>query len=211
MVAGESQVLEVLYDHYKDSFSNIIAREQRRDRLFVLLILIYGALVFQIRYPTAIEALGQVSLAGVTVAVADLPLSALLDATWALALVVGLKYCQTALSVERQYPYLHRLEEVIGARLGDPDLFCREGKAYLRGYPQVLNWAWFCYVVLFPLAVLAATASAVVGMWVDLDYGVLHNLFGTVAGGALVVSFALYQVIPRFGRVVAKVREWVSK
>lgn len=132
----------------------------------------FGLLVLQVQYPASVGgALGTVSLAGVKVSVKDLPLAALLDPTWLLTLLVGLKYCQTALAVERQYPYLHRLEEAIAARLGDPELFCREGKAYLRAYPTVLNWAWFCYVILFPLAALAGACLLTVVIWRDLDYG----------------------------------------
>ena len=198
----------LLHEHYKDTFTHILTREQRRDRLFVILVLMFGLLVLQVQYPASVGgALGTVSLAGVKVSVKDLPLAALLDLTWLLTLLVGLKYCQTALAVERQYPYLHRLEEAIAARLDDPELFCREGKAYLRAYPTVLNWAWFCYVILFPLAALAGACLLTVVIWRDLDYGGWHKVFATVMAAALVVSFALYQVIPRLGRAASWLRE----
>lgn len=204
--------LGLLHDHYKDTFAHILTREQRRDRLFVTLVLIFGLLVLQVQYPATVGgALGTIALAGVEVSVKDLPLAALLDMTWLLTLLVGLKYCQTALAVERQYPYLHQLEEAIAGRLSDADLFCREGKAYLRAYPTVLNWAWFCYVILFPLAVLAGTCLLMVVMWRDLDYGRWHNAFATLMAAALVVSFALYQVIPRLGRAATWLREHRKK
>src|SRR5437879_1243610 len=121
--------LALLNDHYKDTFSHILDRERRRDRLFVLLIVMFAVLVFQVQYPAAVGgALGTVSVLGVVVHVRDLPLAALLDVSWLLALLVGLKYCQTALAIERQYPYLHRLEDDIGSRLSDRELFAREGR-----------------------------------------------------------------------------------
>lgn len=197
-------VLDLLHDHYKDSFTNIRERERRRDRLFVTLVLLFTLLVLEVQYPAATDgALGTLSIGGVQVSVGDLPLAALLDVTWLMTLLVGLKYCQTALAVERQYPYLHRLEEAIGERLGDPSLFCREGAAYLHAYPTVLNWAWFCYVIVFPVALLVGTGLILTVMWRDLPYGGWHKTFSSAMAATLVLSFALYQVGPRFGRVVA--------
>ena len=200
--------LGLLHDHYKDTFSYIVDRERRRDRLFVLLILVFALLFFEVEYPAAVgETLGTISVLGVDVNIRDLPLAAILDVSWVLGLLVGLKYCQTALSVERQYPYLHRLEEEIGSRLTDPDLFSREGKAYLRAYPSVLNWAWFCYVILFPIAVLVGTLLLSVVMWRDLSYSGLAKTFASVMAAALVISFALYQVVPRLDRAL----RWFTK
>lgn len=196
-------LLGLLHEHYNNTFAHIRDREQRRDRLFVTLALMFALLVFQVQYPATVGgALGTVSVAGVELSVRDLPLEALLDVTWLLTLLVGLKYCQTALAVERQYPYLHHLEEEIATRLGDPELFCREGRAYLRAYPSVLNWAWFCYVILFPLAVVLGTGLLTVVMWRGLDYSAWHKAFASAMAAALVVSFALYQVVPRVGQVV---------
>lgn len=198
----------LLHEHYKDTFTYIAGREQRRDRLFVILVLMFALLALQVEYPATVgDALGTVSVAGVEIHVKDLPLAAILDMTWLLTLLVGLKYCQTALAVERQYPYLHRLEEAIALRLEDAELFCREGKAYLRAYPSVLNWAWFCYVILFPVAALVGAGLLTVVMWSDLEYGTWHKLFATTMAAALVTSFALYQVIPRLGRAASWIRE----
>ncbi|MDP9412307.1 MAG: hypothetical protein M3P70_17805 [Actinomycetota bacterium] len=200
-------VLGLLHEHYMDTFAHIREREQRRDRLFVLLVLMFVLLVFQVHYPASVGgALGTVSVGGVSVSLTDLPLAAVLNVTWLLTLLVGLKYCQTALTVERQYPYLHKLEEAISERLGSTDLFCREGKAYLSEYPAVLNWAWFCYVILFPLVVLLGSSVLTVVTWRDLDYGGWHKAFASVMAASLVVSFALYQVAPRLGRVAQWIR-----
>jgi predicted MFS family arabinose efflux permease len=46
-----------------------------------------------------------------------------------------------------------------------------------------------------------------VAIWRDLDYGGWHKVFATVMAAALVVSFALYQVIPRIGRAASWLRE----
>ncbi len=196
---GPEEVVSVLHDHYKDTFSHIRDRERQRDRLFLLLIALYGVLTFQVQYPANLTtAVKQITVAGVGIETAALPMAALLDATWLLALLTALKYCQTTVTVERQYPYLHRLEQEISGRLGDPDVFSREGKTYLRQYPLLLNWAWFCYVVIFPLSVLLATVTLMTTVWLRLAYSLPHKLFTTTMAVALVLAFALYQVIPNF-------------
>lgn len=197
----------LLHDHYRDTFGYIRDREQRRDRLFVILLVMFVLLAFQTIYPATVgETVGKLSLAGLEIRLQDLPLPALLDATWVLTLLTGLKYCQTTLAVERQYPYLHRLEAGIGKQLQDSTLFSREGKSYLVDYPLVLNWAWFCYVIVFPLTILAGTVLLTVALWKDLDYSPWHKLFATVMALALLLSFAFYQVVPQTARVVGRRR-----
>lgn len=188
------EILALLHDHYKESFNLIRQQEQRRDRLFILLTVLFGALILQTQYPTALRTAG-LTIAGVQVSISDLPLPMLLDLTWALSFLVSLKYCQMATHAERQYQYLHRLEAAISSKLGDSELYCREGKEYLQRYPLLLNWAWLCYVILFPLIVISGTIVLFVTMWVRLRYPIGHKVFVSVCATALVTSFILY----RFG------------
>ncbi len=205
----DRDLIAFLHDHYKDTFSYVTSRETRRDRLFLTLILGYAVLALQVYYPTSVLGTVQkLSILGVEFDVGSLPLAALLDASWAAALVIGLKYCQTALAVERQYPYLHRLEESVGRLLPDPNMFCREGRAYLQSYPAVLNWAWVCYVVIFPLAAVFGAAGLLAITWRSLPYGSAHKVFQTTTGTALILSFAFYQVVPRMRQASDHIKQW---
>ena len=47
----DSPRLEVLHDHYKESFSYIRERERERDRLFLILIALFALLALEIQYP----------------------------------------------------------------------------------------------------------------------------------------------------------------
>jgi hypothetical protein len=92
----------LLHDHYRDTFGQIREREQRRDRLFVILLLMFVLLVFQTIYPATVgDSVGKISIAGLEIRPRDLPLPALLDVTWVLTLLTGLKYCQTTLADTR--------------------------------------------------------------------------------------------------------------
>lgn len=158
--------LDILHDHYKETFARIRDAEASRDRLFLVLIGLFALLSLEIGYPAALGGtLGTLNIAGGELNLQALPLPALLNITWVLTLAIGLRYCQTSILINRQYPYLHLLEETISAAVGGDDLYQREGKVYLRGYPLMLNVAWFVYGILFPAIVMIASALLV---WVGI-------------------------------------------
>lgn len=189
--------LDVLNDHYKETFARLKEGEAARDRLFLWLIGLFALLSLEIGYPAATGgSLGKLSVAGAEVNLQALPLSALLTATWVLTLTIGLRYCQKSLWVDRQYPYLHTLEEAISPAVGGGDLYRREGEVYLREYPPLLNMAWFAYVVLFPLIVAMATAGLLWRELTKLSYPWLLHAFDMVVAGSLVLVFLSYRVQP---------------
>jgi hypothetical protein len=108
---SESPHLEVLHDHYKESFSYIRERERERDRLFLILIALFALLALQIQYPINFRgALSSITFLGIELDAGSLPLPAFLTATWVVTLAITLRYCQASINVERQYEYLHKLE-----------------------------------------------------------------------------------------------------
>lgn len=142
--------------------------------------------------------MGKLSIAGGELNLQALPLPALLNATWVLTLTIGLRYCQTSVLVNRQYPYLHALEEAISPEVGGGDLYQREGKVYLREYPLLLDVAWIAYVILFPLIVMVATLGLAIWevklTWVL--YPLYHILFDIFVAATLICFFFLYRVQP---------------
>lgn len=205
---------DILHDHYKDTFARIRDAERSRDRLFIWVIALYALLSLEIGYPAALSgSLGSVSIAGATIDLQNLPLPALLNATWVLTLAIALRYCQGTIFVERQYPYLHMLERTISGLLRaaplddagkpsatpqlDPDIYQREGHVYLNEYPLLLNVTWFAYVILFPLIVIGATSALVAVEWAKLPYPLVHRSFDTIIAIAIVICFYLYQMQPR--------------
>jgi hypothetical protein len=189
--------LDLLHDHYKDTFTLMRDREKQRDRTFLVVIVLYALLTFEIQYPASFRSsLGTINIGGNQLQLQRLPLAGLLDASWVLVLAVALTYCRTAINVERQYSYLHRLEEWLSSALNTPTLYRREGSAYLEGYPVFLDWTWVCYVLIFPLVVLLATLALLVVEWRDLSYAPLHKAFDSSIALVVAMSFLLYRVIP---------------
>ncbi len=103
-----------------------------------------------------------------------------------------------SINVERQYPYLHALEEKISASIGDHNLYRREGRAYLQDYPLFSDWAWICYVFLFPMILALATLALLVGEWAMLPHHWLYKLLDSVVAAAILISFFLYRILPLF-------------
>lgn len=189
--------LEIIHDHYKDTFERIRGFERSRDRLFIWVIVLFALLFLEVGYPAEFGgSLRSLSLLGGEVDLGRLPLPALLSATWVLTLAISLRYCSASLWVDRQYPYLHALEKVISPALGGGIVYNREGDVYLDRYPLSVNVSWYAYVVIFPLIALIATVTLITLEWDRLPYLLIHRIFDTIVGAAVLACFFLYRVQP---------------
>lgn len=198
--------LEILHDHYKETFARIREEERSRDRLFLSLIGLFALLCLEIGYPAAVGgSLGTATILGAEIHLDALPLAALLNLTWTLTLVIALKYCRITVWVSRQYPYVHNLEENISGLVGGGNLYRREGKAYLTDYPLLLDVSWFVYSVLFSLIIIGAAILLVVWEWGSLEYPVLHRLFDAVMALGITGVMLLYRVEPY---IASKSEKW---
>lgn len=201
--------LDILHDHYKETFARLRDVESLRDRLFLYVIGLFTLLSVEIGYPAAIGGtLGKLNIVGGEINLQALPLPAILNATWVLTLTIGLRYCQMTVLVNRQYPYLHKLEEVISPELGGGDIYQREGKVYLREYPLLLDVAWVAYGILFPVIVMFATVGLSIWEFTRVGYPLPHILFDIFVAGALILFFFLYRMQP----VIASLwRKWKTR
>jgi hypothetical protein len=197
--------LDVLHDHYKETFARLKEMEASRDRMFIWLIALFALLSLEIGYPSAIGgSLGKLTIVGAEVNLQALPLPALLSATWALTLTIGLRYCQKSVWVDRQYPYLHTLEEAISPAVGGGELYQREGKFYLRGYPLLLNVTWIAYVIFFPIIVIVAAVGLYWREFWFLPYSWFYLFLDAIIAAALIAVFFLYRMQPYITRKLNK-------
>jgi hypothetical protein len=198
--------LEILHDHYKETFARLREAEALRDRLFLWLIGLFVLLILEIGYPAAVGGtFGKLNILGGEINLNSLPLAPLLNATWMVTLTVGLRYCQVTILVQRQYPYLHTLEEAISPNVGGGNLYQREGKVYLQEYPLLLDVAWFAYCILFPIIVIVATIGLIIWEIRQLPYPIYHKLFDELIAIALICFFFVYRMQPS---LVSRWRKW---
>lgn len=196
---------EILHDHYKETFQYIRERERLRDWLFLILIGLYALLAIQIQYPRKFDgSVETISLLGLQIDVSSLPLAALLSATWVFVLAVTLRYCQASITIERQYDYLHKLEDALSPEFGG-DLYRREGREYDDQYPAFSSWAWRFYTLILPALAMLATGVLIYEEVTGLSYSALNKILDTGIAGYVALSYFLYRIFPLFKVVWNKV------
>ena len=83
---------------------------------------------------------------------------------WFVLLSLVIRYCQTVVLIERQYAYLHRLEEELADFCSTVVAFTREGKSYLKNYPKLSDWAHALYIWVFPALLLIFVTAKI---WIE--------------------------------------------
>jgi len=197
--AMPSDPTSILYDHYKDTCSIISEAVKRRDRAMLFVIIAAGFFAFQTIFPSAADHAVTDYLSfkfGLTLQV---DLSVIGNIVWLLVLLFTLRYFQTAVFVERQYAYLHQLEDKLNSAIGQ-EILTREGKSYLADYPWFSDWMWTLYTIIFPALLLFVTCMKISGEWVRVagngfSFGLLVN---SVLFVLLLISVALYVVVLHF-------------
>ena len=152
--------IDVLHDHYKESFSLISKREGVRGKYYNIIIVLLGLLFVIIKYP--IDVLSVVSSLEIETLknkikldISYVPISIILSSMWMFLLSVIVVYCQNSVYIEKSYKYLHGLEEVISSEFGlGQKVYNREGFSYFDKYPLFLKWVGVYYRFVFPVIVL---------------------------------------------------------
>jgi hypothetical protein len=143
-----------LCSHYKDSFDVHRSTIKQRDMLFYGLLVILA--VFTLQMTSADTAANIVNeyvtkISGVKIGNNVDFISTLM---WLILLGFSTRYFQIVLEIERQYVYLHALEDQLNSHYPESSAFTREGKEYLSNYPLFSNWIWLLYKIFFPSLIL---------------------------------------------------------
>lgn len=159
------EALEILYDHYKETFSLSKEAQSRRNKSFLFLCILEALSFLLLIRPEKVFELfvGSISASlDVTLNLSNTIIQTLL---WIIIAYVLIRYIQDMLYVERQYGYLRELEKQISA-LNDMDVFKREGDNYLHDYPMVLNFIDLFYKMLMPIFFTAINIIRIYKEWV---------------------------------------------
>lgn len=143
-----------LCSHYKDTYEIHLGSIKQRDTLFYALLVILALFSLQVTSTDLVNG----ALSGYVNKQLDISIgkNSNLFGTllWLLLFGFSSRYYQTVIQIERQYSYIHHLEEIIGSRFTGTRAFTREGKSYLGEYPLFSNWIWLLYTLAFPLIIL---------------------------------------------------------
>jgi hypothetical protein len=198
-----SDSLSIRYDHYKDTCAVIAEAVKKRDRAMLYVIAAVGLFAFQTMFPSVADGAVAQFLNFKYGLTFSIDLSVIGNAIWLAVLVFALRYFQSAVFVERQYDYIHRIEEELNKTAGE-EVITREGKSYLKDYPWFSDWMTILYKAVFPLLLILVTATEIGIEWVHLSgrHPSLGLLFNSLVFLLLAVSVFLY-----WGALYRKARE----
>lgn len=161
---------QTLHEHYKDTFLNIKESIKLRDKLLVLLLLVLTMVVLYTFWPSdAINAFSQLLVQKIGIAV-SIDGSFLGSIIWFALLATIVRYTQVVIYIERQYVYIHHIEEKLQENYDSKIVFTREGKSYLNKYPPFSDWLHFLYTTTFPLVLILVVLLKIIREWVNFDF-----------------------------------------
>lgn len=147
----EMESIEILYDHYKDTYALSKVAQERRNKSFVCLcILETVAYLWAVDPQKMIVALQSYEILSGFVNLGHEIIQTFL---WMMIVYVLIRYVQDMIYVERQYGYLTKLEIKISSIVAD-EMFSRESSNYLKEYPKILNLIDLFYKMVMPVLFL---------------------------------------------------------
>jgi hypothetical protein len=181
--------LEIVYDHYKDTFTLIKDSEKERNKIFIILCLLITGLYLLAIEPNSlfqvvkdlVKEYGKTSI--------NFSISIVQSLLWIVVLFYSMRYFQVNSYIERQYNYLHIIEEEINAKI--QFTFSREGKSYMDKYPMVLNLIYYIYTWVFPVIYIGIVLYKIILEWVS-RYNMRVVLFDTLMAGCIILASCLY-------------------
>jgi hypothetical protein len=186
----------LLYDHYKDTFSHIRERERQRDRLFLIVLGLVALVLFQLHHSLLLQqAVTELTIAGFKLNLSKIPFSVLLSASWMFLAVFLVRYYQVVIHIEKQYDYLHPLESRLSRALGEDESICRESSGYTTKKASFFrHWVWVFYTGLFPFIILASVGWAMLLEWKVTLIPIAHKCFDSALAVMVLFSLVLYGV-----------------
>jgi len=188
----DSTKINILYDHYKETYKIIVSQNTLRDKLFVYLLI---ALTFMFLQINAVDKINDIGLKlaekflGVSLSLSTEFISTMF---WFITLSLVIKYAKTLVYIEKQYDYIHELESRIDKEISNDKLFSREGFSYLNNYPKFSNWVWALYTVVFPVTLLGLLSFKICTEYkLGFDTPLLINSIFYIM---IVVSVVLYMI-----------------
>lgn len=144
------KILELCYDHYKDTNELNRAAQSRRNRDFMILCILEAISLLMVWNPQFIAAVINDVVRSQIENTMQIGSNVLQTLIWILIAYILVRYIQEVMYIERQYDYLNKLENRINDLLAEKDI-TREGDSYLQNFPLVLNIIHLFYNLFCPI------------------------------------------------------------
>ena len=171
-IQSNSLGLDVLNDHYKDTFQHLARYIEKRDSLFfkafVIIILIF--LLFS--EPQLMVDIGnsllnrEISYEGQDSI--SIPFHVLNTGLLILLLYYLMDYFRIVSSISYQMNYMEKLEEIMN-EIAKREWITREGKAYKVQSKLVRRSSRFVYKQLFPIILISLMFVKIIQIWINME------------------------------------------
>lgn len=190
----ENKKIELLCDHYKDTFTHIKDALKLRDKLFAVMLFLVTLFLFQLYSPKSFgDSISSLISAQLSVQ-NKIDLAFLSTLIWFILLVISIRYYQTVVFIERQYDYIHSLEDTISVYF-DKKAFTREGSSYLSNYPKFSKWTFFLYTIFYPLCLLFVVTVKLINELTLVQSFSLLQILNATFYLLILVSSVLYLIL----------------
>jgi len=195
----DSLKLNILHDHYKETFSHIRERERQRNRLFVLIVALIGILFIEISYSDIFPKIFEnINLGSFNLDLSKLPIFVFISITWTYLFILVLNYCQAIIIIEKHYEYLHTLEKKLSDIFNDKEIYSREGRVYLKNYSAFSNFVWIIYVHIFPVIFIISIAFLIIFEWGMKNSLYPYLIYDSIIAITIAFCFFLHRIWPLY-------------
>lgn len=213
----EMESIEILYDHYKDTYALSKVAQERRNKSFVCLcILETVAYLWAVDPQKMIVALQSYEILSGFVNLGHEIIQTFL---WMMIVYVLIRYVQDMIYVERQYGYLKKLEIKISSIVAD-EMFSRESSNYLKEYPKILNLIDLFYKMVMPVLFLVINFVHIIMEWQYDQKNMLSVLCDSFIFTAIFIItwfyfFWIHSKITNYWRekipIIKRIDQWLSR
>ncbi len=145
--------IEILYDHYKDTFTNQKEYLQKRNYYTFICLGLILSLSFQISNPAQSSIISN-ELIKKNIGDIKIDFNYINNVLTFTLLWVVIMYYQINFLIEKRYKYIHEIEENL-TKVLDPFEITREKQIYLNNYPWLSEVVDKIYTVIFPLVLIS--------------------------------------------------------
>lgn len=145
---------EILYDHYKETINQIKKQENKRNHLFIIVLIhIFILFLISLRPESVCNTISDLLMEqwkmGFHFSINIVQIILMITMLYCV-----IRYYQINIQIDKTYPYIHKIEEELAEKISNN--FGREGKNYLRQYPKTQNIVYYSYKYMFPFSFIIA-------------------------------------------------------
>lgn len=184
--------IELLCEHYKNSYDVHRESIKKRDILFYILLILMGFFLIYTKHPLVISKSLDIYInkqIGITLIKEIISFSTIF---WILITVISLKYFQIVLEIERQYKYIHEIEKTLQTYFSDGSSFTREGVSYKNNNKYFNKWSKFIYGYFFTALLITSITINIILSIINLEYFQILTLINIICFITTLTSSILY-------------------